>query len=171
MKITKSQIELPLAFKDNNEKEMAFEQYRLLVESLSSIHMIRESSNFFWIPINIGAVSAISYVREMESVGNSHKNFLMWTIIITGFVMCYSWIMYLLSIKNSLEARNKLLIRLEQYFPVPLFTNILYHQDDQGKSKLTITQLLVPCLFLSGYFFFSILLLFYTHEVVHSIGK
>ena len=102
----------------------------------------------------------------MEKVASFHKQILVWLIITIGFGMCFSWIVYLRTIRQSIEARNKLLLKLEKFFPIPLFTNILYDQSHTGKSKLTITQLLVPCLFLGGYLFFAILILFFSTEVV-----
>ncbi|MGI4850879.1 MAG: RipA family octameric membrane protein [Janthinobacterium lividum] len=166
MHIPKADTLFPASFKNDDDKKLAFEQYRILVETLNHLHTIRESSNFFWIPVNVGAISAISYVREMDKVATFHKQILVWLIIIIGFGMCFSWIVYLRTIQQSIEKRNELLIKLEKFFPIPLFTNLLYNQSHTGKSKLTITQILVPCLFLGGYLFFAILMLFFSTEVV-----
>ena len=57
-------------------------------------------------------------------------------------------------------------MKLEKYFPIPLFKNIFtVVQIKPGNPTLTIKEMLGPLLFIAGYLFFAILLFFFTEEV------
>jgi hypothetical protein len=65
------------------------------------------------------------------------------------------------------EVRNGLLVELERYFPVKVFTRTFeLSQRQEGKSSLTLKEMMVPLMFLFGYLFFGILLFWFTEEVV-----
>ena len=158
---------LPVQFKNETEKHIAFEQYKILVESLNKINDTRENSNNFWIAVNGVATSSLAYMRDAQNISQYHKPFLLWTIIIIGTFLCLSWLSYLWTIKKSVEIRNRLLVELEQYFPIPLFAKLFtLSQQKPDRSALTVKEMLVPSLFLTGYIFFAVLLFFFTQEVI-----
>ena len=44
--------DIPIKLRDADDKKMAFEQYKILVESINKLHETREGSNNFWIGVN-----------------------------------------------------------------------------------------------------------------------
>ena len=156
-----------MQFRNETEKNIAFEQYKILADSIGKTNETRENSNNFWITVNGIATSALAYMRDAQTISMERKSFLLWTIIVIGMFLCLSWFSYLWTIKKSLEIRNTLLVDLEKYFPVPIFkTFFALTQKKPDKSSLTIKEMFVPTLFLIGYFFFAFLLFFFTEEVI-----
>ena len=157
----------PYDFKDPELKRMAFEQYKLLVESLNKINETRENSNNFWIGVNGLGASSLAYLRDTQTIAQDHKCFLLWTLLALGVFLSLSWLSYLKAIKNALTIRSELLVEIEKAFPLPLFSKVFYlAQEKPQKPLLTHREMLVPYLFLGGYLFFAILLFFFPKEVV-----
>lgn len=158
---------LPHHFKDPEMKRMAFDQYKLLIESLNKINETRENSNNFWIGVNGLGASSLAYLRDTQTITQDHKCFLLWTLLALGVFLCLSWISYLKAIKNALAIRSELLVEIEKDFPLPLFSKVFYlSQEKPQKPLLTHREMLVPYLFLGGYILFAILLFFFRKEVV-----
>lgn len=149
------------------QSEMIEKQYEMLIQSIASTEDAREKTNTFWITINTLVMSGVAYIRDVAGINPSHKYVLMWTLIVMGVISCIVWANYLETLKTNLTIKNDLLIALEKCFPVKVFTELLIKtQRHKGKSSLTSRILAVPSLFLSGYLFFMILLIFFPYEVV-----
>ena len=162
---------LPLHFKDETEKSRAFEQYRILADSRNKTLEVRVQSNNFWTTVNGAAISALAYMRDAASLSSEHKSFVLWTLILFRLCVCLSWISYLSNIARQLEAQNKLLIELEKHFPIPLFRNVFSSvQDRPEKPTLTMKEMAIPLLFISGYLFFAIMLFFFRAEAALSVA-
>jgi hypothetical protein len=161
LKTFENQHETPHFFKNETEARIGFDQYKLLVDSLNSTNQLRDSSNNFWITVNSLAMTGISYIREVQTIQQDYKSLLLGTIVTLGVFVCLSWIHTLWRMKKSIDIRNKLLIKIEQNFPFPIFTKA-FHLTNQkeDKSSIAFKQMLVPALFLIGYVGFGILLLF-----------
>jgi len=158
-------------FQNEDERKMAFEQYKILVESINKLHETRESSSNFWVGANGLGASALAYLRDTHTLAQSHKHFLLWTLIILGIFLCLSWLSYLKTIKTSLAVRGNILATLEKRFPIPVFSQIFSLSSEKpSKGTLTRREMIVPYLFLAGYLFFAALLFFFTDEVITSIG-
>lgn len=157
---------------NEEERKIGFEQYKILVESINKLNETRESSNNFWIGVNGIGVSAIAYLRDTQNIAHYHKHFLLWTLIVIGIFLCFSWISYLTTIKNSLATRGLVLMELEKGFPVPLFSKVFaLSHEKASNTPLTQREMLVPYLFLLGYIFFGVLLFFFTQEIVSSASQ
>jgi hypothetical protein len=158
---------LPSAFKEHENKEMAFEQYKLLLESINKASEVREASNNFWIAVNTLGMSAIAYIRDSQNLIKPHKPIVLWVLISLGVSLCLAWLSYLQTIKKNVDIRNSILLAIESYLPLKIFTQILKLSGrKEGKSSLTFKEMIVPSLFLLGYIAFAFCLLYFQDEVI-----
>jgi len=147
----------------HNEKEriLILEQYRILTESLNKSNENRESLNSFWITLNGATFAAISYVKDMQIAGNP-KNLFIWVAIVFGFIMSLFWIKALSDIKKSINIRNEMLIDIEKFLPVKVFTfsiNKMGRKEEKG--SLSATEKNIPILFCVGYFIIAVIISVY----------
>jgi len=157
--ILKSRSQL-VCIKNKEDEDKAFEQYKLLAESIDYTSDIREGANSFWISVNSLLISGVAYLRGFEGINRDQYAFLMWSSLVLGICLCSSWLSSLISIKNSIDVRNRIMIEIEKYLPVKTFTASLgLPQDVENKSSITLKEMLVPCTFLLGYIIFTILLI------------
>jgi hypothetical protein len=157
---------------NEEERNRAFEQYKLLVESINKSNEVREASNNFWTTVNALGLSAIAYIRDTQSLATCHKPLVLWVMVSVGMVLCLSWLGYLRTIKQTVEVRNNLLFELEKYMPFKIFTHsITAMKRDEGKGSLTFKEMMVPGLFFIGYLAFSVLLYFFPTEVLESTPR
>lgn len=153
--------------KNKDDEDKALEQYRLLSESIDYTSEIRESANNFWITVNSLLISGIAYLRGLESINRDQYAFLMWSSLILGTCLCYSWLSSLGNIKKSIDTRNQIMMEIEKFLPVKIFTSTLGQPENvENKSSITIKEMLVPCTFLLGYIFFAILLVWMPSTVL-----
>lgn len=147
---------------NDEDKNIAFDQYKILVESINKSNEIREASNNFWTTVNALGISAIAYIRDNQSVDSYHKPLVLWGMIALGIILCVSWISYLGTIKKTIDIRNRLLLEIEKFFPFRLFT-ILILQIGRQKSKrsLTTKETIIPYLFIIFYVSFGIFIFLY----------
>ncbi len=150
-----------------DDKARIFEQYKLLIDSLDNTNTIRENSNQFWMAVNGLCISGIAYIKENQMFPNHHKLLFLSTLIVLGIFLCFSWFNFLNTIKYTTYIRNNMLIKLENYFPIKVFTQIFnLTESEKGKSSLTLKEMLVPSAFLVGYFCFALFLCFFTEETM-----
>ena len=171
MKINKKNYKLKhqqlVIINNKNDEEKALEQYKLLSESIDYTSEIRESANNFWISVNSLLISGVAYLRGYENINRDQYAFLMWSSLILGICLCYSWLSSLGNIKKSIDTRNQIMIEIEKFLPVKIFTSTLGRSENvENKSSITIKEMLVPCIFLLGYIFFVILLLWIPSTVL-----
>ncbi|MBL0941411.1 MAG: hypothetical protein IBJ00_01585 [Alphaproteobacteria bacterium] len=155
--------------KISNEKQadVAFEQYKMLVESLNKINEVRELANTFWMTANSLIISAIAYLISAKELTQQHKPTLVWTLLGLGFLLAALWLRSLTFVKKSVDLRNFFLIEFEKYLPAKIFTQSIQGTErHKNKTSLTLNEALVPCLFLVGYIFFSILLFTFQGEII-----
>lgn len=146
--------------KNKDDEDKALEQYRLLSESIDYTSDIREGANSFWISVNSLLISGVAYLRGFESINREQYAFLMWSSLILGICLCYSWLTSLGNIKKSIDTRNQIMIEIEKFLPVKIFTSTLGHPENlENRASITLKEMLVPGTFLLGYIFFAILLL------------
>lgn len=161
-----------ISINNETEQKIAFEQYKILFESINKINDTRETSNNFWIAANSPGISILAYLRDARNIDQYHKSFLLMTLILMGIIFCISWLSYLWTIKKSVETRSEILVKLEKNFALPVFSKVFsLSQEKAGKSSLTIKEMLVPCLFLAGYLFFAVLLFFFPQEVMSTLSE
>ncbi|MBX9805247.1 MAG: hypothetical protein K2Y18_05795 [Alphaproteobacteria bacterium] len=156
-----------ITYKSEAVQDIMVQQYGILVETLNRINDTRESSNNFWIGANGLVVSVLAYLRDAQNIQQHHKSLLMLTLIMMGTLFCVSWLSYMSTIKKSVEIRSELLVKLEKNLPLQVFSKVFSLTDEKaGKAALTVKEMLVPGLFLIGYIFFAVLMLYFPHEVM-----
>ena len=150
----------------SKQYEMLIKQYEMLAQSVTSSEDAREKSNSFWITINTLILSGTAYIRDAGGITENHKYFLVGTLISLGITSCFIWISYLNTLRKNVTIKNNLLIDIEKYFPIEIFT-VLLNQSKRvkGKNSLTNRILAVPLLFVLGYLLFLALLLFFPYEI------
>lgn len=103
----------------------------------------------------------IAYIRDSESMGGTQKPFLLYTVLLFGFILTLSWLSSLFSIKKNVEIRNDLTIELEKHLPAKVCTLLTKNTGKKGNwSAIVFKEMFVPLSFLIGYIFFAFLLWF-----------
>lgn len=143
------------AIRSKNEKDLSFEQYKMIVDSINLLNNTREYSNPFWITVNGLTISGISYANTLADVTAANKTSLIASLVVLGYLFCLAWVNYLNTLRKSLQIRFEILRELENYYPVKVFQRAYQDLDQkEGKLSLTFNELLVPCIFLGAYTFF-----------------
>lgn len=146
---------------DESDRRIAVEQYKVLADSLNNTNDARENSNNFWTTVNSLAISGVAYLKGQEGMEERQHYFFLWTLLLLGILLCITWIRYLLSIKKSVDIRNRLLTEVEKHLPVKIFTmSFRYTNRLQSKTSLTLIEMFVPYLFLLGYALLAGMLIF-----------
>lgn len=149
------------------DKDIAFNQYKMIFESISQLNVVRETSNQFWIVVNTATVSGLSYLRGLHGLESSQRIFLLVTLLLLGCLTCCCWFQYLWNIKSQVEIRFQILKELEVYFPIKAFIKLSERADRRiGAGNLTLKQMLVPTLFVLGYLIIAILTFMFPSEVI-----
>ena len=147
---------------NSDDKKMLLDQYRILIDSLNHINNLREKSNDFWVGINSGLIGIFSYFRNTQFLLDVHHSLFLWTVLILGFVLCYTWLSSIFIVKKRIDILNCMLIEIERYLPAKLFTVfILRTGRAQGKGSLTLKESTVPVLFLIGYIICAFILYYH----------
>ena len=147
---------------NEEDRKMALDQYKMILESLNKINDIREMSNNFWIAINIALIGTIAYVRDAGRMEDIQKYSFAFTIIFLGFCMSICWISYLLTIKKRINLRNNMLVQLEKQLPVKFITVAVSKEWRKMRGgSLSYKEMTIPILFLTGYILFAILIYIY----------
>jgi hypothetical protein len=164
--------DLSATYQGEAARQIAAQQYGILVDSLNKLNDTRENSNNFWVGANGLIISVLAYLRDAEAIHQNHKSFLLITLIFIGILFCLIWLSYFGTIKKSIEVRSDLLVKLEKNLPIPVFSKVFSLSEEKlGKSALTVKEMFVPCLFLFGYVFFAVLLVFFPQEVMSTSPK
>ncbi len=150
----------------SERNKLHFEQYKLLAETVNKNNDMREMSNNFWTTVNIVLISGIAYIKDAKNMDFSHKSVFLWIAISLGFILCFTWLKYLLKVKKVEETGTSLLAELEAGMPYKIFTRLNLSKLKEGSGSLTFTEIMVPLLFFIGYTFFMITLLFFNEEAI-----
>ena len=143
-----------------------FEQYRLLAETVSKNNDMREQANNFWTTVNVVLISGIAYIKDAKNIDLSHKPTFMWVVLALGYALSLTWLSYLGRVKKVEELGTAMLAQMEISMPHKIFTRLNGNKPQAGKSPLTFSELIVPVLFLFGYLFFTIGLVFFKQEAI-----
>lgn len=156
-----------VSIKNIEDKKIAFDQYRIIVDSINSTNSVRESANNYWVTVNSLLFSAVAYLRGMEDIKREQHEVLIWSVLILGIGLCLFWLSSLISIKSYNNIRNSMLIEIERVLPAKVFTASYGRtQSYKNKRSLTIREMFVPCMFLIGYFIFMFLLIWTPRTVL-----
>ena len=147
-------------------ERLDFEQYRLLCETVSKNNDMREQANNFWTTVNVVLISGIAYIKDAKTIDLSHKGTFMWIVLILGYVLSLTWLSYLTRVKKIEETGAAMLVEFETHLPYKIFTRLNGGKTREGKAPLTFSELSVPLVFLLGYVFFTIGLVFFKNEAI-----
>lgn len=148
-----------ITLKTGEDKKILVEQYKILIESINKLNEVRETANNFWIALNGTLIGMIAYIRDAENMRGEQKPFLLFTILLFGFILTFSWLSFLRSIKRNIDERNNLTIECEKYFPAKIFTSLMRRAGkEENWSSMVLKEMFVPLTFLTGYIFFALLL-------------
>jgi hypothetical protein len=127
---------------------------------VNKVNEIRETANNFWIGLNGALMGFVAYIRDSENMGGEQKPLFVFTILFFGFLLTLSWLSSLVSIKNSIDIKNQIIVELEKYFPAKVFTLSMENMADKKEnwSSMVLKEMVVPLIFLLGYIFFAALL-------------
>ena len=117
---------------EEDRKEL-FEQYKLVLSSIDNSNQTRESLNSFWTSSHSIMLTVLAFVSNNAHLSDQQKSMIFWTVGIIGAFLCLSWIRALGTVIVSLQARNRILMKLESYFPANVFTSQM--ESDKGVSK------------------------------------
>jgi hypothetical protein len=140
-----------------DSKKELLEQYKMVVTSIDNTNQTRESLNTFWTSSHSIMLTALAFFMNNASLNYQQKVFLMWTVGLIGSFLCISWIQAISTIIKSIQLRNVILMRLEQYFPANIFSvQILNRKSNTSTEKLSLKEIQVPIFFLIGYIILTI---------------
>lgn len=150
------------------DKQISFEQYKLLLDSINTLNSLREQSNNFWIVVNSMTISAVAFVKEALTLKSDYKVVIVATILSVGFLLCFTWLSYLVAIKEEIFLRQEILMTLEKQFPNQIFSSIIKKIKRRAVAgeSLTYNEMFVPGIFLLGYLLFAVLLMIAPHDLV-----
>lgn len=155
------------------DRKILLEQYKMLLDSINKINELRETANNFWIGINGAFIGIIAYVRDSSTIGGDQKTIFLYTIILLGFILTSFWLSSLITVKNNIETKNKMLVDLEKYFPAKIFTPTMDKATGKQENWSTIVfnEMFVPLTFLISYFFFGIFLYTVPRAIVPLVNQ
>ncbi|MDP1974870.1 MAG: hypothetical protein Q8K37_02750 [Alphaproteobacteria bacterium] len=99
----KSTSSLLITLTGEDSKTAFIDQYRLLLESINKLSDVRESANSFWITVNGTLIGMIAYIMDSENMRSAQKPFLLYTVLVFGFILTFSWLSSLFLIKKTLK--------------------------------------------------------------------
>jgi len=147
---------------DEQDRRALVEQYRIVTESINKLNDIRESANNFWTGLNGALIGTVAYVKDMQGVGQNPKNFFLITLVVLGMILSFAWFSFLQNVKKSVEIRNDMLIEMERYLPVKIFTFAIHVVGRKsGRGSLSLKEMIVPTLFFLAYLIFAITICFF----------
>ena len=130
------------------DKEILFEQYKLLVETASGITHNRQSANSFYLTINSFLLGAASLIKNEQ-----HSVLL---ICIIGVIASVLWFYQIQSYKNINSAKFKVIQHMEKNLPVSVFTEEETVYKQKKHIELTSIEKLVPAVFVILYLALSV---------------
>ncbi len=149
------------------ERAIAFDQYKMIFESINQLNTVRETSNQFWVVVNTAIVSCLSYLKGLHSLDPSQRTFLLVALLLLGCLTCGCWLQYLWNIKSHIEIRFQILKELEVYFPIKVFIKLSERAERKtGAGNLTLKQVLIPAIFITVYLIIAAVVFLFPAEAI-----
>ena len=148
--------------KNEKEKTLLLEQYRILTEVVNTTTENRESLNTFWTTLNGTIFAAVAYIKDTEIGTAVPKTLFVWAIILFGFLMSIVWGKSILCIKKNIDNKNSMLIEMEKFLPAKIFTiDLKREKEKKNNYSLSSNEISIPILFCTGYIIIAVILLIY----------
>ncbi len=137
------------------DKQLYFEQYKILVESAEKVSDKRMSANNYFLTINTGLISLVGLLITSKIV--SLNTLFIIFIGYLGLAICATWFFIVLSYKQLNSGKFKLIHKLEKELPIKLFADE-WKELGEGKSlrkyiPLSHIEVVVPVAFSVFYLF------------------
>lgn len=146
-----------------NANEFKLEQYKQLITHISSLHSARESSNQFWIVINSIGLSAISYMKGIDTDVNYYSSKAAGVILFSlCIVLSILWAIALVGFKKNINDLYFHILKFEKNFESVIFAEA-YNKELMGKTikfPIFITEIFVPVCFFISYVLLGKFLIF-----------
>ncbi len=141
------------------DKQLYFEQYKVLVESAEKVSDKRMSANNYFLTINTGLISLAGILLTSKIV--SLNTLFIVFIGYLGLAICATWFFIVLSYKQLNSGKFKLIHKIEKELPIKLFADE-WKELGEGRSlrkyiPLSHIEVIVPVVF----FVFYLFLIFY----------
>jgi hypothetical protein len=134
------------------EKKELFEQYKLVASSIDNSNQTRESLNTFWTSSHSIMLTILAFIMNNASLNDQEKNMVFWTLGVIGTLLCLFWMKAIGTIARTISIRNTILIKLEDYFPVNVFTvQIAKSKSMISSERLSVNEIVIPLFFFIGY--------------------
>lgn len=154
--------EIKITLKDEGDKRLLMDQYKILIEGLNKSNENREALNNFWTTLNGAILAAITYVKDMQVAIPNPKNLFIWALWGMGITVSVIWLISLANIKRNIDLKNELIVYIEQFLPAKIYTTIFTITGRrQGKHSVSAVEKIVPLLFCLGYISMGIILFIY----------
>lgn len=137
------------------DKQLYFEQYKILVESAEKVSDKRMSANNYFLTINTGLISLAGLLITSKIV--SLNTLFIAFVGYLGLAICATWFFIVLSYKQLNSGKFKLIHKLEKELPIKLFADE-WKELGEGKSlrkyiPLSHIEVVVPVAFFVFYLF------------------
>lgn len=136
-------------------RQIYFEQYKILVESAEKVSDKRMSANNYFLTINTGLISLTGLLITSKIVA---LNTLFVAFVgYLGLAICAAWFFIVFSYKQLNSGKFKLIHKLEKELPIKLFADE-WKELGEGKSlrkyiPLSHVEVIVPVAFFAFYLF------------------
>ena len=136
----------------SKEKQIYFEQYKILVESAEKISDKRMTANNFFLTLNTAFISLFGLMLTSTIITTQ---ILMNIILPLGIVLSFIWLLIILSYKQLNSRKFSLIHKLEKELPIQLFEKE-WKELGEGKNMkkympLSHVELCVQIIFLLFY--------------------
>ena len=127
--------------------KVAFEQYKLYVDSSSKVSDRRGTANTFLMTVNTALVSVYGLAAGTGSPHGAAG----WLIPLAGLTISLGWIALIRSYRALNRAKFEVIMEIEQTLPVRLFDAEWRALKAQRAMSLTYIEQLVPLVFMVIY--------------------
>lgn len=135
------------------DKEIYFEQYKMLVDSAEKVSDKRMSANNYFLTVNTAIISLTGMLLTSKIL---LLNFNLVKLVgLMGLAICVIWFFIVLSYKQLNSGKFKMIHKLEKKLPIKLFADE-WKELGEGKSlrkyiPLSHIEIIVPIVFFCLY--------------------
>ena len=131
--------------------KVAFEQYKLYVDSSSKVSDRRGTANTFLMTVNTALVSVYGLAAGPDATLGASHGAAGWLIPLAGLTIALGWIALIRSYRALNRAKFEVIMEIEQTLPVRLFDAEWRALKAQRAMSLTYIEQLVPLVFMVIY--------------------
>lgn len=134
-------------------KQIAFEQYKLLVDMANKISERRTHANNFFLTLNSSLIVVFGFAVKADS--GLQDTVLVWLIPIIGIIICFLWHEIIRSYRNLNAVKFRIIHEIEERLPLAVFKYewSCFTDSTLGAKYIPTShiEMLVPSLFVICY--------------------